>query len=95
LQGAHYPHGHLQHSFAATLKGDFLATGIPIHGGEWYEQAQDKDFWRPMVQGLKLESQSTDARAARPPLQTQVDLGLCCAMFCAGPSSVGYYCHYW
>jgi len=73
LQGAHYPHGHPQHSFATTLKGDFLAIGIPIHGGEWYEQAQDKDFWRLMVQGLKFESQSTDARAARPPLQTQAD----------------------
>jgi hypothetical protein len=27
---------------------------------------------------------------ARPPMQTQVDLGLCCAVFCATPSNVGY-----
>jgi hypothetical protein len=49
LQGAHLPHGRLRHSFVATLKGDFLAVGILIHGGEWYEQAHDKDFWCPMV----------------------------------------------
>jgi len=58
LQGAHYPHGRLRHNFVTTLKGDLLAAGIPIHGGEWYEQAHDKDFWCPMVQGLKLESQA-------------------------------------
>ncbi len=58
LQGAHYPCGYPQHSFAVILKGDFLAVGIPIHGGEWYEQAHDKKFWQPMVHGLKLESQT-------------------------------------
>jgi hypothetical protein len=58
LQGAHYPCGHLQHSLAATLKGDFLIVSIPTCGGEWYEQAQNKYFWRPMVQGLKLKSQA-------------------------------------
>jgi hypothetical protein len=56
LQGAHYPHSRPQHNFVTTLKGDFLAAVIPIHGGEWYEQ--DKDFWRPMVQGFKLKSQA-------------------------------------
>jgi len=49
LQGAHYLHGCPRHSFIATLKGNFLEVGIPIHGGEWYEQVQDKDFWHPMV----------------------------------------------
>ncbi len=55
LQGGHYPRGRLWHSFEATLKRDLLVAGILIHGGEWYEQVQDKDFWCPMVQGLKLE----------------------------------------
>jgi hypothetical protein len=53
---AHYPRGHPWHSFVATMKGDFLVVGIPIHGGEWYKQAQDTDFWRPMVQGFKFKS---------------------------------------
>jgi hypothetical protein len=33
-----------------------MVDNILIHGGEWSEQEQDKDFWRLMVQGLKLES---------------------------------------
>jgi len=49
LQGAHYPYDRPQHNFVTTLKGDFLVANIPIHGGEWYVQAQDKDFCRPMV----------------------------------------------
>ncbi len=28
--------------------------------------------------------------AAKLPVQTQADLGLCCVVFCAAPSSVGY-----
>jgi hypothetical protein len=49
LQGAHYPYSRPRYNFAAILKGDFLVAGIPTCGGEWYEQAQDKYFWRPMV----------------------------------------------
>jgi hypothetical protein len=58
LQGVRYLRNHPRHNFATTLKGDFLAVGIPIHGGEWYEQVQDKNIWGPMVQGLILESQA-------------------------------------
>jgi hypothetical protein len=32
---------------------------------------------------------SANMTTARPPVQTQVDLGLCCVVFCAAPSNVG------
>jgi len=42
--------------------------------------------------GARTQTQisSTNASAARPPVQMHADLGLCCVVFFAAPSSVGF-----
>ncbi len=40
--------------------------------------------------GTQIRVSSVDVNVAKPPMQTQADLGLYCALFCAAPSNVGY-----
>ncbi len=44
----------------------------------------------PNGAGIQAQVSSVDMSAARPPVQMQADLGLCCVVFCAAPSSVNY-----
>ena len=63
LAGATYGPGRPPQTFNATVLEDLKAAGIPIQGGEWYGQVQDKPLWRGLVRGPTGEKTAPEETA--------------------------------
>ena len=67
LTGTTFGPGRPPQTFTATVAKNLKTAGIPVQGGEWYEQAQDKPLWRGLVQGLTGEKMALEAPTRQQP----------------------------
>jgi hypothetical protein len=67
LTGATFGPGKPPQTFNATVLRDLKAADIPIQGGDWYGQVQDKPLWQGLVRGLTGEKMAQEAPTRQQP----------------------------